>query len=111
MIHILSKEKINKHFSDEKIQAFMQELELTKLECILYLWFYNNAHVKLDDFKKDCGRQMFVKFAKSITDLINECKKDKTVLDEIEKYCKGQILKYDTTACDILKKIKEIKGK
>lgn len=85
MIHILSKEKINKHFSDEKIQAYMQELVLTKLESILYLWFYNNAHVVLDDFKKDNGRQMFVKFAKSITDLINECKKDKTILDDIEE--------------------------
>lgn len=76
MIHILSKEKINKHFSDEKIQAFMQELGLTKLECILYLWFYNNAHITLDDFKKDCGRQMFVKFAKTITNLMEEFKND-----------------------------------
>lgn len=91
MIHILSKEKINKHFSDEKIQAYMRELGLTKLECILYLWFYNNAHVTLYDFKKDNGRPMFVRFAKSITDLINECKKDKTVLDEIEKIAQDKV--------------------
>lgn len=127
MIHILSKEKINKHFSDEKIQAYMRELGLTKLESILYLWFYNNAHIKLDDFKKDNGRPMFVRFAKSITDLIKECKKDKTVLDEIEEIAKhyskmcngagGQSMTLQSrhlgmaeVGREILQKIKEVKG-
>lgn len=74
MIHILSKEKINKYFSDEKIIAYMKEHNLSVTESILYLWFYNNAHVTLDDFKKDNGRQMFVKFAKTMTDFIEEFK-------------------------------------
>lgn len=33
----------------------------------------------------------------------------KNCLDDIEKYCEEQNLKYDTTACDVLRKIQEIK--
>lgn len=76
MIKLLSKDKINKHFNDGQIQAYMREFNLTEQESILYLYFFNNAHITLYDFKKDCGRPMFIKFAKTITNFIEEFKND-----------------------------------
>lgn len=40
----------------------------------------------------------------------NQRDKYKQVLNKIEKYCEGQNLKYDTTACDILDIINKAKG-
>ena len=76
MIKLLSKDKINKYFNDGQIRAYMREFNLTEQESILYLYFFNYAHITIDDFEKDCGRQMFVKFAKTITNLMKEFNND-----------------------------------
>ena len=64
---------IAKHFTDEQIKGFMKELDMTRLETILYLWAYNNIGVCRLDLK-DNGRPMYRKFAKGFGKLLQEHK-------------------------------------
>lgn len=65
-------EEINKDFTEGQINAFMKEFGISYLESVAYLYFWNYAHIRLDDFKKDCGRQMFVKHAKVLPRILKE---------------------------------------
>ena len=67
-------DKISSHFSEGQIQGFMEDLQLSYTETILYLWFYNNVGICTNDLKKDNGRAMYLKFAKSVAKLIKEDK-------------------------------------
>ncbi len=65
--------KVNKEIKNEykdKIKIFMKEYNLTELESLCYLYFFNNAHIRLNDFKNDFGRPMFVKFAKCVGEIL-----------------------------------------
>lgn len=67
----INEEEISKYWEEERIQDFMQELNLSRLEAIIYLWSFNNISISKDDLK-DLGRPMYIKFATSISDLIKE---------------------------------------
>lgn len=69
---ILSDEKIAEYFNDKQIEVYMREYNFTRIESFFYLWFFNYAHVRSNDFSNDLGRPMFVKFAKSIGNAINK---------------------------------------
>lgn len=60
-------EEIEKEYSSGQIESFMKEYNFTYLEAVAYLYFFNNAHVVLQDFKKDCGKEMFKKHAKVLS--------------------------------------------
>lgn len=65
--------KINKKIKEEykdKIKIFMNEYNFTELESLCYLYFFNNAHIRLKDFKDDFGRPMFIKFARCVGELL-----------------------------------------
>lgn len=72
----ISEEEIAKHWEEERIQAFMKELNLTRLEAIIYLWSFNNISISKSDLK-DLGRPMYIKFAKGLSGLIEELPKVK----------------------------------
>lgn len=82
---ILSDEKISEYFNDGQIQAYMKEHNLTRIDSFFYLWFFNYAHVRMNDFSKDCGRPMFVKFAKAIGNAINSTQKEMNNADKRRK--------------------------
>lgn len=65
-------EEINKDFTEDQINTFMKEFGMSYLESVAYLHFYNYANVILEDCKKDCGRQMFVKHAKVLPRILKE---------------------------------------
>lgn len=65
-------EKVKLDFSEGQIKRYMKEYGISYLEAVAYLYFYNYAHVRLDDFKKDFGRQMFVKHAKVLPRILKE---------------------------------------
>lgn len=63
---------ISKHFSDGQIKGFMNDLELNYIEAVLYLWFFNNVSITSKERDTDCGRAMYIKFAKSVGKVIKE---------------------------------------
>lgn len=65
-------EEINKNFTEGQIKAYMKEYDISYVEAVAYLYFFNYAHVRLDDFKKDFGRQMFLKHAKVLPMIFKE---------------------------------------
>lgn len=69
-------EEVNKNFTNGQIKSFMVEYQISYMEAVAYLYFYNYAHVRLSDFKKDFGRQMFVKHAKCLPKIFKEIKED-----------------------------------
>lgn len=70
-------EEINKNFTEGQIKAYMKEYDISYIEAVTYLYFFNYAHVRLDDFKKDFGRQMFLKHAKVLPMIFKEAKGEK----------------------------------
>lgn len=66
------KEKIKKDFSEEKIKVYAEEKELSEIGSLAYLYFYNNVSVTTDMQRKDCGRAMYVAFAKGLEEMIQE---------------------------------------
>ena len=58
---------IQKHFSEGQIQGFMNDLQLSYTETILYLWLFNYVSICPKDLKTDLGRPMYLKFAKGIS--------------------------------------------
>lgn len=71
----ISDELIQKHFSDGQIQGFMNDLHLSRIETIFYLWFFNFVSICQKDLKLDCGRQMYFEFAKGAGKLLKEVDK------------------------------------
>lgn len=68
----IDKDEIAEHFSEGQIKGFMKDLDMTYLEAVCYLYFYNNVGISTRDRSKDNGRPMYVKFAKSISGIIKE---------------------------------------
>lgn len=71
MILEIDEKEIAKHWEEGRIQCFMKELGLTRLETILYLWAFNYIFICQNDLK-DLGRPMYVKFAQGFSRLIKE---------------------------------------
>ena len=65
----INQELLSLHHSEGQIKAYMREYNFTYIQAVLYLWAFNNAHIHLEDFKTDCGRPMFKKFADCVKDL------------------------------------------
>lgn len=65
-------EKIYKDFPDGKIKAFMKEYNLTELESVLYLYGFNYISISPDDRNKNCGREMYLKFAKGMARILEQ---------------------------------------
>lgn len=68
-------EKIKNEYKDS-IKTFMNEYNLTELESLCYLYFFNNAHIHLQDFKDNKGRPMFIKFAKCVGKILERTKQN-----------------------------------
>ena len=58
--------EIKKGFTDGQVKNFMNEYNISELESCLYLYFFNNVSVHTDDQRKDCGRKMYLSFAKAV---------------------------------------------
>ena len=66
------KNKLYRHFANEKVKEFMQGLKMTELETLLYLWFYNHVSITPADRSQNFGREMYKKFAQAIASLLRE---------------------------------------
>ena len=66
----IDKKEIQEHFAKGQIERFMKDLNLTYLEAVLYLWFYNHVGISSKDRSVDCGRPMYIKFAKCVSDIV-----------------------------------------
>lgn len=62
--------KVFRHWKKEKIEEIAAEKEMSQLEAIVYLWFYNYVSISEVDRSKDSGRRMYIKFAKCFGELI-----------------------------------------
>lgn len=72
MKYILDDEKIADSFTGGQIKHYMKENNATRLESFLYLWAFNNFSVHYPDDLKDCGRPMYRKLAKKLTEILTE---------------------------------------
>lgn len=64
MLFEIDEEKVFEHWTEARIEGYAKEFNMTYLEAMLYLWFFNNVSVSTDDQRKDLGREMYRKFAK-----------------------------------------------
>lgn len=69
-IYEIKTDELEKNFSDKQVKAYMELYKISYLEAVTYLYFYNYASVQIDDFKFDCGRPMFLKFAKVLPKIL-----------------------------------------
>jgi len=67
-----NKEEIEKHFEEGQIKAFMNELNLTYFGALAYLYFFNFVSVSPQDLRTDCGRPMYIEFARGLEKMMNE---------------------------------------
>lgn len=70
MKYILYDKKIADSFTNGQIKYYMKENNATRLESLLYLWAFNNFSVHYPDDLKDCGRPMYRKLAKKLTEIL-----------------------------------------
>ena len=66
------KEKIKKHFSEKKIEAYAKDKDLSQLGALAYLYFYNHVGISTDMHRKDNGRAMYVAFAQGLEKMIRD---------------------------------------
>lgn len=64
MLFEIDEEKVFEHWTEARIEGYAKEMNMTYLEAMLYLWFFNNVSVSCDDQAKDLGREMYRKFAR-----------------------------------------------
>lgn len=64
--------KVEKHFSKEKIKAYIKENNFTYIEALFYLYAFNFVSISMQDLKKDCGREMYREFARGLGRMIAE---------------------------------------
>lgn len=64
MLFMVDEEQIFKHWTEERIEGYARDMGITYLEAILYLWLFNFVSISRDDWEKNCGREMYKKFAK-----------------------------------------------
>ena len=65
----LNKEKVEGNFTEGQIKGFMKDLNMTYIEAVCYLYFFNNVSITTQERNKDCGRAMYIKFAKSVGEI------------------------------------------
>lgn len=73
MKYIFDDEKIEAHFSEGQIKHYMKENNFSRLESLLYLWGFNNFSVHSPDDLKDYGRPMYIKLARRLSKLFEQC--------------------------------------
>ena len=72
MIFEIDEKKIfEQHWSEARIKGYAKEFNMSYLEALLYLWFFNNVSVSTDDQRKDLGREMYRKFARGTARFLN----------------------------------------
>ena len=69
---VFNMEKIKEHWTKERIVGFANELDLTQIGALFYLYFYNFVSICPKDLTKNNGRAMYVKFAQGVEDLIRD---------------------------------------
>ena len=83
-IFIIDTEKVEKHFNKGQILGFAEELEVSQIAALAYLYFFNNVSISLNDVKKDCGRGMYRKFAQGFNKMLLEfCERPTKNIEEI----------------------------
>lgn len=70
MLIEIDEKKVFEHWTEERIEGYAKELNMTYLEAMLYLWLFNFVSVSSDDQKKDCGREMYKKFARGMAEFL-----------------------------------------
>lgn len=73
MKYIFDDEEIEAHFSECQIKHYMKQNNLTRLESLFYLWAFNNFSVHSPDDLKDYGRPMYIKLARRLRILFEQC--------------------------------------
>lgn len=71
--YIFDTDEIECSFSSGQIKHYMRENKFTKLECLFYLWAFNNFGTNSDEVTADLGRPMYRKLAKRLGDLFECC--------------------------------------
>ena len=89
-IFIIDTEKVEKHFNKGQILGFAEELEVSQIAALAYLYFFNNVSISLNDVKKDCGRGMYREFAQGFNKMLLEfgerpTKNIEEIIAELEK--------------------------
>lgn len=89
-IFIIDTEKVEKHFNKGQIKAYSNELEISQIAALAYLYFYNFVSITQNDLKKDSGRAMYREFAHGLNKMLLEFGGDNTkdaekILEELEK--------------------------
>lgn len=73
MKYIFDDEEIENRFSPGQIERYIKENNFTRLECLFYLWGFNDFHTNSDEVSTDLGRPMYRKLAKRLGDLFELC--------------------------------------
>lgn len=71
--YIFDTDEIECRFSPGQIKHYMRENKFTKLECLFYLWAFNNFGTNSDEVSTDLGRPMYRKLARRLGDLFELC--------------------------------------
>ena len=71
--YIFDTDEIECSFSSKQIKHYMRENKFTKLECLFYLWAFNNFGTNSDEVSTDLGRPMYRKLARRLGDLFKLC--------------------------------------
>ena len=73
MKYIFDDEEIENRFSPGQIERYIKENNFTRLECLFYLWGFNDFHTNSDEVSTDLGRPMYRKLARHLGDLFKLC--------------------------------------
>ena len=83
--YIFDDEEIECRFSPGQIKHYMRENKFTKLECLFYLWAFNNFGTNSDEVSTDLGRPMYQKLAIRLGDLFVLCGSRINVANNVSK--------------------------
>lgn len=76
--------RIQKDFEKGRIKAYAEEKGLSEIGALAYLYFFNYVSISSDMQRKDCGRAMYVEFAKGLERMFRDyC--DITFENEVQK--------------------------
>lgn len=85
MKYIFDDEEIENRFSPGQIERYIKENNFTRLECLFYLWGFNDFHTNSDEVSTDLGRPMYRKLAKRLGDLFKLCSSRINVANNVSK--------------------------
>lgn len=83
--YIFDTDEIECSFSSGQIKHYMKENKFTKLECLFYLWAFNNFGTNSDEVSTDLGRPMYRKLARRLGDLFKLCSSRINVANNVSK--------------------------